>query len=266
MSKASTWVRELAAWGLDEDEYRPAKYCGDVDTARALLSRRPSFDAESAMVECASSTLQTGFAEHALRADLRAEMAGLAWSLGVVDLRKLIAFQRRITLVPAASESSLPAADDWDSLMQLCFAEPKVVACDVTHASGSLVLRSGNPNLQARITGNAASLVSVHTGSPFFEVAEYRGRWFLRDGYHRAYHCLRDGVFHLPAVIVHAGTLAELGAVHPWFFPEAVLLSATPPRVIDFLDDALVIQYARLPLIKTIRITVEEAYTLEGEA
>jgi hypothetical protein len=31
------------------------------------------------------------------------------------------------------------------------------------------------------------------------------------------------------------------------------------------LDDALIIEYHRSPLIKTLRITVEETYTLRGE-
>jgi hypothetical protein len=44
-----------------------------------------------------------------------------------------------------------------------------------------------------------------------------------------------------------------------------VLLSAAPPRVIDFLDGALVIEYHRSPLVKTLRITVEETYTLGGK-
>jgi len=35
--------------------------------------------------------------------------------------------------------------------------------------------------------------------------------------------------------------------------------------VLDFLDDALVIEYQHRPLIKTVRIAVEEAYTLGGE-
>jgi len=53
--------------------------------------------------------------------------------------------------------------------------------------------------------------------------------------------------------------------IQPWFFPEDVLYSAEPPRVIDFLDDAPVLEYKRSPLIKTLRITVEETYTSQGE-
>ncbi|MFT4112589.1 hypothetical protein [Silvibacterium sp.] len=266
MSRTLMQVRELAAWGLDEDEYRAAAYSGDVDAARAALARRAPFDAASALDPEKTDALQTSFAQQETRSDLLAEVAGLTWSLGVVDLRQLLAFQRRITLDPALAEPKLPAADDWAALIDLCFARPKEVHCDVQHEDGALVLRSENPNMQVRITGDVASPVAVHTGSPFFEVAEYRGRWFLRDGYHRAYSCLRAGVFHLPAVIVHAKTLEELGAVRPWFFAEDTLLSARPPRVLDFLDDALVLRYPRRPLVKTIRITIEETYTLEGEA
>ena len=107
---------------------------------------------------------------------------------------------------------------------------------------------------------DASSPIAIHAGSPFFEVAQYRERWFLRDGYHRAYSLLRAGVFRLPAVIVQARTLEELGATRPWFFPEEVLFSPTPPRVTDFLDDELVLEYDRIPLIKTLRVTVEEAF------
>jgi len=64
---------------------------------------------------------------------------------------------------------------------------------------------------------------------------------------------------------VRVRTIKELGAVRPWFFPEEVLFSAIPPRAIDFLDDGLVIEYHRSPLIKTLRITVEETYSLQGE-
>jgi broad specificity phosphatase PhoE len=123
----------------------------------------------------------------------------------------------------------------------------------------AIVLRSSNPNLQLRVTQDPSTPVAVHTGSPFFEVAQYAGRWFLRDGYHRAYNLLRSGVFQLPAVIVRARTIGELGAVQPRFFSENTLLSQHPPFVSDFLDDHLTIQYDRPPTIKTLRITMDES-------
>ena len=265
MSATRMLVKELAAWGLDQDEYRPAAYRGNPDCSHALLASRIPFETESALVELGDCGLRELFAKQETRADLRAEMTGLDWFLGVVDLRRLLAFQRRIVFDSEAQESPMPAANKWDDLMSLCFGPPKHVICDAVRSDASILLRSTNPNLQFRITDDRSIPIEVHSGSPFFEVAHYRNRWFLRDGYHRAFRCLRAGVFRVPAVIVRARTLEQTGALHPWFFPEEVLFSPVPPRVTDFLDDALVIEYHRPPLVKTLRLTVEESYTVRGE-
>jgi hypothetical protein len=265
MSEAMIRIRELAAWGLDQDEHRPGDWHGDVNAARASLARKEPYELKSAVLDSTNSWAQDRFAEQAERADLRSEMAGLDWSLGAVDIRNLLAFQRRIGFNSEPQDAPVPAADDWGGLMDLCFGNPKPIACDTVRSDASLLLRSVNPNLQFRFTDDRLHPVALHTASPFFEVAQYRDRWFLRDGYHRAFRCMQAKVFLLPAVIVRARTLAELGAVHPWFFSEKILFSSRPPLAIDFLDDALVIEYHRSPLIKTLRITVEETYSLQGE-
>ncbi len=92
-----------------------------------------------------------------------------------------------------------------------------------------------------------------------------RGRWFLRDGYHRAYRLLQDGVYCVPAVVISARTLDELGATEPWFFNEEQLFSCRPPRVLDFLDESMVLRYERAALRKVIRIRVEESFELFDE-
>ena len=265
MNETKMRIRELAAWGLDKDEFRSEVYHGDPERARAFVARRTPFEATAPLLKSGDCGLQERLAEQESRADLRAEMAGLDWFLGVVDLRVLLAFQRRIVLDLEAQEAPVPTADDPVGLMDLCFGKPKPVVCDAVRSDASVLLRSMNPNLHFRITDDSSNPIAIHSGSPFLEVAQYRDRWFLRDGYHRAFRCLQAGVFHLPAVILRARTLQELGAVHPWFFPEEVLFSSAPPRAIDFLDDALVIEYDRSPLIKTLRITVEEIYALREE-
>jgi hypothetical protein len=156
-----------------------------------------------------------------------------------------------------------PAANDWPALLALTFAPAQPPKYDISHdhASQVLLLRSNNPNLHVRIAGDVNSPLRIHAGSPFFEVACFRDRWFLRDGYHRAFAFLRAGIFEIPAVIVQAKTIEELGATKPWFFSEEVLFSADPPRVLDFLDDNLILEYDRPPLIKTLRITMDETFT-----
>jgi len=134
-------------------------------------------------------------------------MAGLDWFLGVVDLRRLLAFQRRIVAVPENFEPPVPPADDWIGLMGLCFGSPKPVFCDAIRGDKSVVLSSAHPNLHFRFTNDIPNPEAIHSGSPLFEVAQYRERWFLLDGYHRAFRCLRAGVCCLPAIVVQSRSL-----------------------------------------------------------
>jgi hypothetical protein len=264
MSGERIQIRELAGWDLDDYQYRPVSFEPDTfgrcrqSHARRLVAQRSPFQTASALLKAETAALDDRLAIQASRADLQAEMADLDWSLGLVDLRLLLAFQRRLALNPSLSQNLAHSADNWSALMALSFGPPKPVVCDLIRDGTTLILRSGNPNLHFRISSDRSSPVTVHAGSPFFEVAQYRGRWFLRDGYHRAYTLLRAGIFRLPAVIVQVRTLEELGVTQPWFFPEEVLFSPSPPRVTDFLDDALILEYDRPPLIKTLRVTMEE--------
>jgi hypothetical protein len=127
----------------------------------------------------------------------------------------------------------------------------------------NIKLHSDNPDLHLRVRRQNGyidrSPLSLHGGSPFFEVAELRERWFLRDGYHRAYRLLQAGVHRVPAVVIYTRTIEELGATEPWFFGEAQLFSDRPPHVIDFLDDSLVLRYERAALRKVIRICIQES-------
>jgi hypothetical protein len=255
---------ELIAWDLDQYQFRPETFeCNKLVKARELVARRLKDHSSSALCEEEIRRLRDTIDRQQARPDLHAEMQGLDWSLGIVDLRHLLAFQRRLSFHPKVPLSHAPRQSDWGSLFKFSFASPASVICDVVHDAHTktVTLQSSNPNLHLRVGTDHALPVAVHAGSPFFEVAEYAGRWFLRDGYHRAYHLLQAGVFQLPAVIVRARTLEELGAVHPWFFPEAILLSEHPPFISDFLDERLTIEYDRPPTITTLRITMEESVT-----
>jgi hypothetical protein len=255
-------VRELVAWGLDENGFRPRiealptlidSACLKVSGGEAFVPADPSFlDAPASVSDLLEQQLS--------RSDLRSEMNGLNWTTGIVDLRRLLAFQRRLIFDDQSPCLEAPASDDWAALAAFAFGPPVPVAYRTLLSNESeLLLQSENPNLQIRTSIECNShLFQLHGGSPFFEVAEFGGRWFLRDGYHRAYRLLRAGVVHSPAVIIRARTLAELGPVQPWFFSKETLFSKTPPHVTDFLDDDLTIDYTRPRLLKTLRVTIEE--------
>jgi len=261
MRNSTVHVRELVAWNLDSYEYRPAHLSVNLPSkARHLIAERKPFLQSDAILTKETIALHDSFALHAQRPDLLAEMSGLKWSFGVVDLRSLLAFQRRLSFAADLPLPTAPAVQDWAALLALSFGAQRPPECERLHEldNKTIILRSSNPNLQFRFTSDTAAPLAVHTGSPFFEVACFRNRWFLRDGYHRAYTLMQAGVFHIPAVIVYARTLEELGATQPWFFPEEILLSEKPPCVSDFLEDELIFEYNRPALIKTLRITTEE--------
>jgi len=264
MNQNEVQVRELAGWGLDDYEYRPATSveANLYRVADGVASGSP-FEAKDVVRPAETLELQDEFRKLSCRHDLIEEMSGLEWSLGVVDLRALIAFQRRVWFGAGSPPLAVPAARDWPALLSLCFGEAKPVGCELhsEKTPETLVLRSSNPNLHVRTSYDGAQPLSLHAGGPFFEVACLRGRWFLRDGYHRAYRLLQAGVFEVPAVVVQARTIEEVGADRSWFFDEETLFSDTPPLVTDFLNDELVLMYSRPALHKTIRITIEEFLT-----
>jgi len=255
-------VRELIAWGLDDNEFRPNTdtQSREIDTARSQIAKRDSLIFDDAILGDVPGEL-AGLIERVLeRFDLQEEMEGLDWAIGVVDLRRLHAFQRRLILDGRRPYLEIPSANNWPALFEFAFPPAAPVEYRRLASSGSeLVLQSENPNFQVRTSATCdRHPIQLHGGSPFFEVAEFRGRWFLRDGYHRAYRLLSGNVQYLPAVIVRARTLAELGPVYPWFFPEETLFGSAPPCLIDFLDDSLTINYVRPRLLKTLRVIIEE--------
>ena len=266
-SNLSTDVRvlELIGWDLDENEDRPehARQTSRIDSAQAIVASRPCFKTTSPLVHEIPTLLATLLEAQILRDDLHREMEGLEWSAGLVDLRHLLAFQRRLIFDPEYPPPATPASCSWPDLTELAFGPPLSTSAVTTLTStpGELVLQSPNPNMRLRQATTTASMpFELHGGSPFFEVAEYQGRWFLRDGYHRAAHLLRGGIVHVPAVIIRASSLLELGAIGPWFFQEQVLFSAHPPYVSDFLLEPLTQQYTRPRTLKTLRVTIEESF------
>jgi hypothetical protein len=274
LSSSNVDVHELIAWELDEYPYRNSamslrreEFAKQLERAQERLAERECHASCHALLAEESKSINHLFAECMQRSDLRAEYEGLDWTLGVIDLRHLLAFQRRLVFNASWHTSPTPQQDDWPQLISLTLGlqrgtEHHFVRNGTVTGDLDVSLHSLNPDLQLRLSANAGrashSPLSLYGGSPFFEAAELRGRWFLRDGYHRAYRLLQAGVHQVPAVVIYTRTIRELGATEPWFFSEEQLFSDRPPRVLDFLDENLVLRYERTALHKVIHIRVEE--------
>jgi hypothetical protein len=268
-------VHELIAWGFDKYPYRDAamdlgreELAKKVGRAQKGLAERERYSNRPALLGEQTENIKCLLDECRQRSDLQAEYEGLDWTLGVVDLRRLLAFQRRLVFSARRHASPTLQEDDWPQLISFPVGPPRSTEhCFVRNWSSKgdldISLHATNPDLQVRLGQNTEPgfqlPLSLYGGSPCFEVAELRGRWFLRDGYHRAYRLLQAGVHRIPAIVIYTRTIDELGATEPWFFSEEQLFSERPPHVTDFLDENLVLRYERTALRKVIRIRVEES-------
>jgi hypothetical protein len=268
-------VHELIAWDLDDypdrgfgTGFNQEPFIEAVRRAKLKLAERACYESYPALLDEETAHIHHLLADQMQRTEIRREYEGLEWKLGVVDLRHVLAFQRRLVFSPKPQKLQIPKQENWDALLSLSFGPARDTKHSVSlheenDGSSAFRIESDNPDLQFRLIAGAKSsdcYFSLYGGSPFFEVAEFRGRWFLRDGYHRAYRLLQAGIHHLPAVIIHARTMAEVGATQPWFFNEEQLFASRPPRVMDFLDNDIVLLYQRRRFKKVIQISIEESF------
>ena len=215
MKSEALWIHELAAWGFDTEADRSLLDAEVIQSAVRMadvfLRERAPYQPASPFPRQEDSRLQkllSGRVEGVARGG---EFDGLDWKLATVDLEMLLAFQRRLGF-DEKRPTAVPDPEDIESLLDLTIPR--------------------------------ASLDPGYT-SPYLEVALYHGRWFLRDGYHRSYGLLRRGIRCVPAVVLHARTIGELGAIGHKFFPQDILFSALPPMVSDFGNEVLTIRYLR---------------------
>lgn len=211
-------IHELAGWGFDPEADRTLLGVEVIQSAArkatTFLHQRMSYHPRSPFAEHHQSRLSMLLSDRTESVVRSGEFDGLDWTLAIVNLETLLAFQRRLGF-DQERQSSIPDPDDIEALLDLTIPR-----------------------------------VSLHLGdtSPYLEVAFYRGRWFLRDGYHRSYGLLQRGINCVPAVVLHTRTIEELGAIGHKFFSEDILFSARPPMVSDFGNEALTVRYLRYKL------------------
>lgn len=226
MSPQYLEIRELAAWGfdypVDRGSLREEQFRRAACDAQDRLAVRAHYLADPPICVEETRTLANLLADRKDAVYSSGEFNGLAWELAVADLRKLIAFQRRIEF---AHGDSCPTHQKTES---------------------------------QRLIDLALPLHSI-SKSPYMEVASYCGRWFLRDGYHRSFRLLNEGVHMIPCVVVYAESLAQMGAVGNRFFSQEILFSKQPPMVTDFLGEETTVRYRRALPEQIVPITNQQS-------
>jgi hypothetical protein len=207
---------------------------------------------------------------------LPAQTGTLDWSVRVIDLTKIIAFQKAIK-IDGLDERVRPVVEGLQSLDDYCIpstlSETEQMIMPDNDGMG-FTLSSLNPNL--RILGGNVTRTNVQSatdvapvpmlalsflvsmGSSFIQVAHYRDRYFLRDGYHRAVSLLSVGFTTIPVIFIEARTFDEVGADPQTMFGYETLFGDNPPLLTDFLNDTVSAEVLQPAIRKIVRVTGEQ--------
>lgn len=237
------------------------------------VENRTTYNPASPLLETPPS-LRHFFETFKERQDVRSALHPLEWTVAFVDLtQNILTYQRIIISEDAKARLRSVDKQDLDSIAALCLPAPHStqvqVAFDPTQAA--LTASSLNPNLRVGGLGTFDTVTpggqqqkifgfNLGFGASFVQLAEYQGRWMVRDGYHRIYGLLQLGITQIPTVIVKAKRLEETGAGRAGFFDYETLLSDHPPLMADFLSDEFAVDIQLQAQMKVVRIKAEEYF------
>jgi hypothetical protein len=221
--------------------------------AREAVAARPAGADQQHLVAAPPPEL----AEHVER--LRAQRASAAmftegWDIALVDLTRVCAFQPWVFADSAVERVQEVKPEDVRSIATVTLPtdQSTIVRAQFDQAKQAFVIASPNPNL--KVTGSFAMMVqeaqapgyvfTVNVMPSFVQVARFQGRYFLRDGYHRAFGLLDRGVTHAPVFLRDFDAVENLAP--PGMLPQAAYLGDRPPLLRDYHDE-LVAASVRLP-------------------
>jgi hypothetical protein len=206
------------------------------------------------------------------RPEVQQAFAPHDWSVVAINLSMpILSYQNLVYTDDAVQRVSGVDLEDPDALFDACLPQAEKVELPggFDPSQNAFTISSLNPNLRIasfevvetpvppsltkRIIGFTLSLGSSH-----IQITEYRGRWMIRDGYHRLFGLMARGAKIVPCVLIKARSLDETGAGRPGFFGFEVLYSDRPPLLSDFLDDKYSVEVTTPAVRKVVRIRGEE--------
>ncbi len=165
----------------------------------------------------------------------------------LVDLRRVCAAQPQIHIEDAIKRVAGIGAGDVSAIADVTLPLHVDIALPVAfdQSKNSWIISAANPNL--RVVGHFNAPVApgvlgfgfaVALHKSYLQVAGLNGRYFLRDGYHRAYGLLAAGIHQVPALVKDFASFEEVG-LPAGLLPQAAYLGDRPPLLPDYLNDSV---------------------------
>jgi hypothetical protein len=244
------WMSEeeakLSLAGRRADLKDRDEYVRRAQEARAAVARRPTGLDQSGVISAAPNELDAHV--QTLRQDPMAVVYfNEGWAVSIVDLSKVCAAQPHIATERAIQRVENLQGTDLVSAANLSLPvePPTPLLAGFDQSKNTWIFSSSNPNL--RICGQFSGQVQpgqnvfgfmVAIAPSFLQVALYRNRYLLRDGYHRAFGLLSRGITLVPAFVKEFATYDEL-RLPAGMLAQDSFLGDRPPTLTDYLDDSV---------------------------
>jgi len=173
-----------------------------------------------------------------------------SWAVALVDLTRVCAFQPLVFSDQAVDRVKGIKPQDLSAIagVSLPVASQVELPIQFDQMRQAWLVSSANPNL--RVAGPVGPFPATPGGPPvlgfgvsldqsFIQVVHYRERYFLRDGYHRAYGFLRRGITVVPAFVRQMHAFEDLVPEPRAMLPQDSYRGSRPPVLLDYLDDTV---------------------------
>jgi hypothetical protein len=222
-------------------------------SAAAVASRDEGVD-QVGIIEDPPATLGSYIEE------LRANAAAMVYfaqgfEVQIAHLDRICSFQPVIFTDSAASRVGTHDADDLVGIAEVSLprTQPQAIRAQYDPLRKSWIIASANPNLRIlthvmlrvsnapdgslRLDPNGVPVLGfgVAIGESFMQVGRFQGRYYLRDGYHRALGFLLRGIKRVPVFVRDVPVSESLAPAG--MLPEQSYLGSRPPQLRDYLDD-----------------------------
>jgi hypothetical protein len=241
------------------------------ERARSKVAARPVVQFTDPTLELPAAYAHRA-AEFMQRPDVQQTFAPHDWSVVALDLSvPILTYQTLVHSEDAVQRVSAVDIADPDAVFDACLPQSEKVELPggFDPSQNAFTISSLNPNLRIAsfevvetpvLQGLTKRIVgfSMSLGSSHIQIIEYRGRWMIRDGYHRLFGLMARGAKTVPGVLIRARSFEETGAGRPGFFGFELLYSDRPPLLSDFHDDNYSVEVTTPAVRKVVRIRAEE--------
>ena len=252
-----------------------------ITRAKAKVNERPEYKPEDCVVDTGHGFDLESFSSNQV---IASHFFGLKWSIKVVDLTKVLTFQKLVKVDGLAERLSPIISDksNKEKLAKFCLPLdapelPQGLIPDMDKHGFSI--SSLNPNL--RFAGAQAGAIAItpqeglppvnmlgitfliSMGASYMQVAKYNGRAFLRDGNHRAVGLLQNGITQVPCVFIEATSFEQVGADPASTLSHEILYGQRPPYLKDFIADLVSVAALQPSTRRVIHLRASE-FSIQG--